>query len=60
MSPTQSRPQQVQLPTGKSRARYLEVRRELGTDAVITVIELYSSNKRAGKGQAYEEKRLGF
>jgi hypothetical protein len=40
------------------RERYLEVR-ELGTDTVITVIELLSpSNKRPGKGQiVYEEKR---
>ena len=56
---TQSRPQRVQLPTGlEVRERYLEVR-ELGTDAVITVIELLSpSNKRTGKGRlAYEEKR---
>ena len=56
---TQSRPQRVQLPTRlEIRERYLEVR-ELGTDAVITVIELLSpSNKRTGKGRvAYEEKR---
>ncbi len=54
-----SRPQQVQLPTGlELKERYLEVR-ELGTDAVITVIELLSpKNKRIGKGRiAYEEKR---
>ncbi len=56
---TQSRPQRVQLPTRlEVRERYLEVR-ELGTDALITVIELLSpSNKRTGKGRvAYEEKR---
>ncbi len=55
----QDRPQRVQLPTGiEIRERYLEVR-ELGTDAVITVIELLSpKNKRTGKGRAaYEEKR---
>jgi Protein of unknown function (DUF4058) len=55
----QARPQRVQLPTGiEIRERYLEVR-ELGTDAVITVVELLSpKNKRNGKGRfAYEEKR---
>lgn len=55
----QDRPQRVQLPTGlEIRERYLEVR-ELGSDAVITVIELLSPvNKRVGKGRvAYEEKR---
>ncbi len=55
----QSRPQRVQLPMGlEVRERYLEVR-ELGADAVITVIELLSpSNKRTGKGRvAYEDKR---
>jgi Protein of unknown function (DUF4058) len=43
--------------TGKER--YLQVR-ELGTDAVITVIELLSpKNKRSGKGREdYEAKRL--
>lgn len=55
----QSRPQRVQLPMGlEVRERYLEVR-ELGADAVITVIELLSpSNKRTGKNRvAYEDKR---
>jgi hypothetical protein len=54
-----NRPQQVQLPTRvEVKERYLEVR-ELGTDAVITAIELLSpTNKRTGKGRvAYEEKR---
>lgn len=56
---TQSRPQLVELPMGlELKERYLEVR-ELGTDAVVTVIELLSpKNKRAGTGRlAYEEKR---
>jgi hypothetical protein len=56
---TESRPQQVQLPTGlEIRERYLEIR-ELGTDAVITVIEVLSpKNKRSGKGRVvYEQKR---
>ena len=41
------------------KQRYVEVR-EMGSNAVITVIELLSPvNKRAGKGRdAYEEKRL--
>ncbi len=54
-----NRPQQVRLPMRvKVKERYLEVR-ELGTDAVITAIELLSpTNKRVGKGRiAYEEKR---
>jgi Protein of unknown function (DUF4058) len=54
-----NRPQQVRLPTRvEVKERYLEVR-ELGTDAVITAIELLSfTNKRTGKGRAaYEEKR---
>jgi hypothetical protein len=56
---TRPRPERVQLPTGlEVRERYLEVR-EVGTDAVITVIELLSpKNKRVGKGRiVYEEKR---
>jgi virulence-associated protein VagC len=54
-----NRPQQVRLPMRvEVKERYLEVR-ELGTDAVITAIELLSpANKRTGKGRvAYEEKR---
>lgn len=54
-----NRPQQVRLPARvEVKERYLEVR-EMGTDAVITAIELLSpTNKRAGKGRvAYEEKR---
>lgn len=54
-----NRPQQVRIPTGvEVKERYLEVR-ELGTDAVITAIELLSpKNKRSGKGRiAYEQKR---
>ncbi len=56
---TATRPQKVQLPTSiEVRERYLEVR-ELGSDAVITVIELLSpKNKRNGKGRiAYNDKR---
>lgn len=56
---TQNRPQQVQLPmTIEVRERFLEVR-EIGTDAVITVIEVLSpKNKRAGVGRTvYERKR---
>lgn len=56
---TRPRPERVQLPIGlEVRERYLEVR-EMGTDAVIAVIELLSpQNKRAGKGRVvYEEKR---
>jgi Protein of unknown function (DUF4058) len=55
----QNRPQPVRLPIGlEVRERYLEVR-EIGTDSVITVIEVLSpKNKRTGKGRiAYEEKR---
>jgi hypothetical protein len=54
-----NRPQQVELPVGDLvKERYLEVR-EVGSDRVITVIELLSpKNKRAGKGRvAYEDKR---
>jgi len=56
---TQQRPQQVQLPMSiEVRERYLEVR-EIGTDAVIAVIEVLSpKNKRAGVGRTiYERKR---
>lgn len=55
----QARPQRVTIPIPvEVRERYLEVR-ELGTDAVITVIEVLSpKNKRKGKGrEVYEEKR---
>jgi len=56
---TQKLPQLVTLPMPLTvKERYLEVR-ELGTDAVITVIEVLSpKNKRKGKGRvAYERKR---
>jgi hypothetical protein len=56
---TQVRPQQVTLPmSSEVKERYLEVR-EIGTDAVITVIEVISpKNKRTGKGRIeYEHKR---
>lgn len=56
---TQKRPQSVTLPMPITvKERYLEVR-EVGTDAVITVIEVLSpKNKRKGKGRvAYERKR---
>lgn len=56
---TQLRPEKVSLPMPlKVKERYLEVR-EMGTDQVITVIELLSpANKRNGEGRiAYEKKR---
>ena len=56
---TQLRPVQVQLPMPvEVRERYLEVR-EVGTDAVVTVIEVLSpKNKRRGEGRTvYEKKR---
>jgi hypothetical protein len=56
---TQTRPQQVTLPVPQPvKERYLEVR-ELGTDQVITAIEVLSpKNKRSGPGRfAYETKR---
>lgn len=56
---TQNRPQQVQLPMAvEARERFLEVR-EIGTDAVVAVIEVLSpKNKRAGEGRTvYERKR---
>jgi hypothetical protein len=56
---TQVRPEKVTLPMPMEvKERYLEVR-EMGTDDVITVIELLSpKNKRAGEGRiAYEKKR---
>jgi hypothetical protein len=59
MTVTQMHPQKVTLPmVSEVKERYLEVR-ELGTDAVITVIEVISpKNKRAGKGRVeYEHKR---
>lgn len=56
---TQSRPERVTVPVPLHvKERYLEVR-EMGTDQVITVIELLSpKNKRGGEGRtAYETKR---
>jgi len=56
---TQIRPEQVTVPMPlEVKERYLEVR-EMGTDAVITVVELLSpTNKRSGEGRsAYEKKR---
>jgi hypothetical protein len=56
---TQLRPEKVMVPMPlEVKQRYLEVR-EMGTDAVITVIELLSpTNKRTGEGRtAYEKKR---
>jgi hypothetical protein len=56
---TQVRPQKVTLPMASEvKERYLEVR-EVGTDAVITVIEVISpKNKQGGQGRAkYERKR---
>ncbi|MDB9529476.1 DUF4058 family protein [Oscillatoria sp. CS-180] len=53
------RPQEVTLPVPvETRERYLEIR-EVGTDAVITVIEVLSpKNKRRGNGRTtYETKR---
>ncbi len=55
----QIRPQKVQIPVELERKeRYLQVR-EIGTDAVITTIELLSpTNKRTGEGRdTYEAKR---
>lgn len=56
---TQMRPMQVQLPMAMEvKERYLEVR-EVGTDAVVTVMEVLSpKNKRRGEGRTiYEKKR---
>jgi len=56
---TQLRPETVEVPMPlEIKERYLEVR-EMGTDDVITVIELLShKNKRSGEGRtAYEKKR---
>jgi hypothetical protein len=56
---TQTRPQRVTLPIPVPvKERYLEVR-EVGSDAVITVIEVLSpTNKRTGEGRnIYEAKR---
>lgn len=56
---TPSRPRQVTVPMPTAvKERYLEVR-EIGTEAVITVIEVLSpKNKRRGDGrEAYEAKR---
>ncbi|MEI2577297.1 DUF4058 family protein [Scytonema sp. PRP1] len=55
---TQKRPRSIFLPPTTIKERYLEVR-EVGTDTVITVIEVLSpKNKQKGKGRtAYENKR---
>lgn len=56
---TQNRPQSITLPMpGVLKERYLEVR-EVGSESVITVIEVLSpTNKRKGPGRiAYERKR---
>ncbi len=56
---TQNRPQSITLPMPLMlKERYLEVR-EIGTDTVITVIEVLSpKNKKRGQGRvAYERKR---
>jgi hypothetical protein len=56
---TQPRPETVAVPMPiEVKERYLEVR-EMGTDEVITVVELLSpKNKRTGEGRtAYEKKR---
>jgi len=56
---TQNCPQPITLPMPSTvKERYLEVR-EIGTEAVITVIEVLSpKNKRKGQGRAaYERKR---
>lgn len=56
---TQPRPETVEVPMPiEVKERYLEVR-EMGTDDVVTVIELLSpKNKRRGEGRtAYEKKR---
>jgi hypothetical protein len=56
---TQNRPQPITLPMPITlKERYLEVR-EIGTETVITVIEILSpKNKKRGKGRvAYERKR---
>jgi len=55
----QPAPQQVMLPMPTEiKERYLEVR-EVGSDAVVTVVEVLSpKNKRQGKGRTlYEDKR---
>ncbi len=56
---TQIRPQEVTLPASiEIKQRYLEIR-EVGTEAVITILELLSPvNKRNGEGRTtYETKR---
>lgn len=56
---TQNRPQPITLPMPVTvKERYLEIR-EIGTEAVITVIEVLSpKNKKRGQGRvAYERKR---
>jgi hypothetical protein len=58
-SPTQSSPETVEVPMPiEVKERYLEVR-EMGSDQVITAMELLSpTNKRQGEGRmAYEKKR---
>lgn len=58
-TPTQKRPQPIALPMPLTlKERYLEIR-EIGTETVITVIEVLSpKNKKRGKGRiAYERKR---
>lgn len=56
-APPQPEPVRVPMPL-EIRERYLEIR-EVGSDAVITVLELLSpKNKQAGEGRnAYEQKR---
>jgi len=58
---TQKRPQSITLPMPIIvKDRYLEVR-ELGSDAVITVIEVLSpKNKQKGKGRTTYEKKRGL
>lgn len=58
---TQPRPETVAVPMPiEIKERYLEVR-EMGTDAVIAVIELLSpKNKRTGEGRTVYEKKRQF
>ncbi|MBD2771023.1 DUF4058 family protein [Iningainema sp. BLCCT55] len=57
----QKRPQSITLPMPITvKERYLEVR-EMGSDAVITVIEVLSpKNKQKGKGRTTYEKKRGL
>ncbi|MGB5897512.1 MAG: DUF4058 family protein [Geitlerinemataceae cyanobacterium] len=57
---TQKRPQSIALPMPTLiKARYLEVR-EIGSDAVITVIEILSpKNKQKGIGRTVYERKRG-